>query len=175
MSSKPVKRLNVHEQYKLINSPGTQRALAKQFGIAVGTVCEIKKAKERVTVLFCCSATGEKLKPLVIHKSQRPRSFGHMPHSDLPVDYAWNSKAWMTTTIWQLWLEDLNDEMVKQNRKILLFIDNCPSHADSELSNVNLMFLPANTTSRLQPLDAGIIKCFKVIFSVNNFAQTFRF
>jgi hypothetical protein len=35
-----------------------------------------KTAKERLTLLFCASATGEKLRPLVIWKSLRPRCFG---------------------------------------------------------------------------------------------------
>ena len=34
-----------------------------------------KMAKERLTVLFCCSASREKLKPLVIGKAQKPRAF----------------------------------------------------------------------------------------------------
>ena len=45
-------------------------------------------------------------------------------------------------------------------------MDNVSSHAASEvsLSNVTVKFLPANITSCLQPLDAGIIKMFKVLF-----------
>jgi len=52
--------------------------------------------------------------------------------------------------------------MRRQDRQILLLLDNASSHpADVELSNVALSFLPPNTTSHLQPLDSGIIKCFK--------------
>ena len=35
----------------------------------------VKTAKERITVLLCASATGEKLKPLVIGRSANPRCF----------------------------------------------------------------------------------------------------
>ncbi|XP_054283402.1 tigger transposable element-derived protein 6-like [Macrosteles quadrilineatus] len=53
--------------------------------------------------------------------------------------------------------------MKKKNRKILLFIDNCSAHKDiPPLKNVKVQFLPPNTTSKLQPLDQGIIKNFKV-------------
>ena len=48
-----------------------------------------------------------------------------------------------------------------QKRKILLLIDNCPAHPPVTASNVRLVFLPPNTTSRLQPCDAGIIRAFK--------------
>lgn len=115
-----------------------------------------KKEKERVTVLFCCSATGEKLGPLMIAKAEQPRAFGRMTHSELPVDYAWNWKAWMTIPIWTIWLQNLNDEMVRNNRKILLFVDNCTSHVELDISNNRIKFLPANTTSRLQPLSVHL-------------------
>ena len=49
----------------------------------------------------------------------------------------------------------------------MLFIDNAPSHPESFsdcFSHVQIIFLPKNTTSKLQPLDAGIIKNFKVFY-----------
>ena len=55
----------------------------------------------------------------------------------------------------------------EEDRKILLFIDNAPSHPDSFSDcfyHVQIVFLPKNTTSKLQPLDAGIIKNFKVFY-----------
>ncbi|GBN75151.1 hypothetical protein AVEN_260358-1 [Araneus ventricosus] len=42
-------------------------------------------------------------------------------------------------------------------------MDNATSHPDYlKLKNINLVFLPPNTTSMLQPLDQGIIRTFKV-------------
>ena len=55
--------------------------------------------------------------------------------------------------------------MKRQNRKILLLADNAPTHLLNEsiqLPNINVHFLPPNTTDHLQPLDAGIINSFKV-------------
>ncbi|XP_041377364.1 tigger transposable element-derived protein 6-like [Gigantopelta aegis] len=121
-----------------------------------------KISKERLTVLLCCSSMGEKLKPLVIGKAQNPRCFKNINKDTLPVTWTANRKAWMTSQLFNDWLQQLNRQMRQQRRKILLFIDNAPSHGqDLSVSNVTVKFLPANTTSVLQPLDQGIIKAFK--------------
>ena len=67
-----------------------------------------------------------KLKPLVIGKSKKPRCF--MGVKSLEVDYEANTKAWMTGVIFQKWLLDLDKKMMKQKKKVVLFIDNCPAH-----------------------------------------------
>ena len=62
-------------------------------------------------------------------------------------------------------LDKLNNKMKVEKRNVLLFLDNAPVHPEGlqgKYSNIKVVFLPKNTTSRLQPLDAGIIKNFKV-------------
>ena len=57
--------------------------------------------------------------------------------------------------------------MVREKRKILLFLDNATPHDPEfvgQFSNIKIVFFTANTTSKLQPLDAGIIKNFKVLY-----------
>ena len=45
-----------------------------------------------------------------------------------------------------------------KRRKILLLIDNCAPHkVNIKLSNIKLVFFPPNVTSKLQPMDQGII------------------
>ncbi|KAL4082575.1 hypothetical protein QTP88_027605 [Uroleucon formosanum] len=106
---------------------------------------------------------SEKLKPLFIGKYSKPRCFKNF--KSLPVTYRNNKKSWMTTELWNEWLETLNNDMRKQGRKIILFVDNCTIHNNPPtLSNVRIEFLPTNTTSKLQPLDQGIIKNFKVLY-----------
>jgi hypothetical protein len=59
----------------------------------------------------------------------------------------------------------LNKKTTKENRNILMFVDNCSAHIESlKLSDINFVFLPSNTTSRSQPLDTGIIKAFKAYY-----------
>jgi len=62
--------------------------------------------------------------------------------------------------------------MKKQERKILLFLDNCTVHyKPPPLTNIVLQFFTPNTRSKFQPLDRGIIKNFKAFYRqevVNN-------
>lgn len=122
-----------------------------------------KLRKERVSVLLCSSSVGEKLPLLVIGHSAYPRAFKRNKISldKLPVEWTYNKKAWMTTNIFTDWLKRVNKKMIKQKRKILLFIDNAPSHSVVSLSNVTLKFLPPNTSSIIQPMDQGVIKALK--------------
>jgi hypothetical protein len=56
--------------------------------------------------------------------------------------------------------------MGAQNRNILLFVDNCAAHPKytSILRNVKVIQYPVNCTSVLQPLDLGVIKCYKQLY-----------
>ena len=120
-----------------------------------------KLSKERVTVLACSNATGtHKLKLLVIGKSQKPCCFKNV--KTLPVDYAAQPRAWMTSELFIKWLKGLDNFFEKKNKHILLFVDNCPSHPkDIPLRHVKVVYFPPNATSKLQPLDQGVIKVLK--------------
>ena len=59
-----------------------------------------------------------------------------------------------------------NDELIKTNRKILLLVDNFSGHKVEVLSNIHIEYLPPNTTSKIQPMDLGIIPNFKIIFRI---------
>ena len=61
-------------------------------------------------------------------------------------------------------LETVNRQMMREERNVILFLDNATVHPTSlvdKFSNIKVVFLPKNTTSRLQPLDAGITQSFK--------------
>jgi hypothetical protein len=53
-----------------------------------------------------------------------------------------------------------------KNRKIILFIDNCPAHLKNidHLSNVHGEFLPENLIAISQHMDQGVIKVLKTYF-----------
>ncbi|CAF3211791.1 unnamed protein product [Rotaria socialis] len=55
--------------------------------------------------------------------------------------------------------------MQKQKRHIPLFLDNAPVHSpDVQLENIKLKIFPPNTTAKIQPMDQGVIRAFKVYY-----------
>ncbi|XP_071150620.1 tigger transposable element-derived protein 6-like [Mytilus edulis] len=100
----------------------------KTFGVKNQSCKGGKNAKERLTVMFACSSTGGKLKPLVIGKSNNPCCFKNVNKGNLPVTYYSNKKAWMTTNAFIDWLRTVNTTMRLQRRHIHMFLDNTSSH-----------------------------------------------
>jgi hypothetical protein len=119
----------------------------------------------KVTVLLCVNSDGtDKQVPIVIGKSPKPRCFKNT--KKLPSKYHANNKVRMTTDIFSSFLRSLDASMGAQNRNILLFVDNCAAHPKytSFLRNVKVTWYPENCTSVLQPLDLGVIKCYKQLY-----------
>ena len=128
--------------------------------------CSGKKLqKDRMTAGLTTNASGtDKRKPLLIWKYNRPRCFKKTFNPSFYCDWYFNKKAWMTGIIFQDWLLKFDKQMRLENRHVILLLDNAPSHQlpDVELTNVSIEFLPPNTTAFLQPLDAGIIRNWKL-------------
>uniref|UniRef100_A0A8C8RVB4 HTH CENPB-type domain-containing protein n=1 Tax=Pelusios castaneus TaxID=367368 RepID=A0A8C8RVB4_9SAUR len=133
-----------------------------------------KKIKDRVPLLFCTNKTGShKLTPLLIGRFNNPRCFKHLNKAKLPVIYSSSKNAWMTRSIFEEWFHNSFVPAVRKHLrkkklepKALLLLDNCPAHPPSELlvsndGQIRVLYLPFNTTSKIQPLDQGIIQNFK--------------
>ena len=125
-----------------------------------------KKAMDRVTVLCCSNMLGtDKRKLLVIGKSVKPRCFKGLRIDSLPVQYHANKNAWMTSVLFEKWLTDWDRELKPKSSNILLILDNCAAHPNLDcLTNIQLQFLPPNTTALAQPMDMGIIKNLKSMY-----------
>lgn len=123
---------------------------------------DIKTSKERLTLLLCCNMDGsEKLKPLIIGKSEKPRCFKNVNKAALPCYYRNNASAWMTSHIFANWLGILNKQFEAQKRHVIIFMDNFSGHKIDVYSNITIAFLPPNCSSVIQPLDQGIIEAVK--------------
>jgi hypothetical protein len=149
-----------------------------------GEKCEGgKKPKDRITVLVGASMAGEKLPLLIIGKSAKPRAF---KNARIPLPYESNTKAWMTSSIWETvsirsikivirqiphssqMIKGWDKKLETQGRRVLAYIDNCSSHKLlSPPKMIQLVYLPPNTTARLQPCDQGIIQSLKCRYRKN--------
>ena len=87
--------------------------------LSTDTVAGTKTSKERLTVAVIVNSTGsERIKPIVIGKSKRPRCFGKIWNPNSVVSYFNNQTAWMTINIFSEWLLDFNRKMKLQRRKV---------------------------------------------------------
>ena len=104
--------------------------------------------------------------------SENPRALRNYAKSTLRMLYKWNSKAWGTAHLFTTWFTVLSPllrptaQKKKIPFKILLLIDNVPGHprALMEMYEIHVVFIPANTTSTLQPRDQGAISTLKFYY-----------
>ena len=145
--------------------------LAPTSTLATGPTSGGKKLKDRVTVAFTVNADGsEEFDPWIVAKSENPRCFKNIDRRKLGIMYRFNKTKWMTGLIIEEYLRWLNNIMAARGRKVLLLMDNFSGHelgvelcgGKTGLSNVEVEWLPPNTTSHWQPLDQGIIASFKL-------------
>jgi hypothetical protein len=82
----------------------------------------------------------------------------------------------MTSNIFEKWFLDIDSKMSYNKPKIILFMDNFTTHIctfstykgtkvlGTKLKSMTLKYFPSNTTSKLQPMDQGIINNLKVYY-----------
>lgn len=83
------------------------------------------------------------------------------------MQYYDQKNAWMTGEILSEILAKINRQLMAKSRFIALILDNAGCHPhdiEGKYSNIKVIWLPANTTSKLQPLDLGIIQNFKTYY-----------
>ncbi|EJU04651.1 DDE-domain-containing protein [Dacryopinax primogenitus] len=107
-------------------------------------------------------------------KRQRQVEFPEVEHAlaewvrqaegqDLGHNYFWNRKSWMKSDIFEQYLSEFDHYQKELGRHALLLVDGFSAHKidASKFTNVRVEILPPNMTSHIQPLDQGIIRCFK--------------
>jgi hypothetical protein len=122
-----------------------------------------KQNKFRITARLCCNADGtEKYPMFFIRKSKQPQCFKKQTPLSLGFYYRNNKMAWMTAKYFEEWVQWLDLKMHAQGRNVALTIDNFSGHSiDYQPHNIELIYFDPNMTPFIQPLDAGIIRCFK--------------
>jgi DDE superfamily endonuclease len=159
-----------------MDETGLCYSLAPDRTIARQQIEGAKKDKTRITIALATNADGsEKLEPLFIGRAKSPCSFKRQTGEQLGFFYRYNKKAWMTGLLFQEWLNTLERQMKIAGRNLVI-LDNAPSHVceNFELQYVEVLFLPPNATSKIQPLDAGIIAALKGDIDVTNLLLPLR-
>jgi len=121
------------------------------------------KAKERITLVMACNATGNNKIPVaIIGKAKEPLCF-KPPRRPSPLPYFSQKSAWMDSDIFKSWFETvfLPAVTARTTQPVALVSDNCGAHDQLECNQVKFTALPPNCTSIYQPLDLGIIACLK--------------
>ena len=132
------------------------------------------KDKDRVTLMMCIAANGEKLPLAMVGKSKLPACFRMI--DKVPMDYTHQQNAWFDRAVTRWWI---NTTFLPYHRrkhgeeKAILILDNCPAHDALEAGvllygTLIVLFLPPNLTSRHQPCDMGIIQGLKTGYKMTN-------
>ena len=132
-------------------------------GLSKGSIPGLRGNKVRLTYFFVANATGSECRPpLIIGKAFKPRCFKKKSGHELGFDYKNNAKAWMTSAIYSMYLRQWDAELRTQGRHVIYLHDNFSGHTiQDDLTNIRCEFFAPNLTAHVQPMDAGIIRCFK--------------
>ncbi|CAH1965150.1 unnamed protein product [Acanthoscelides obtectus] len=136
----------------------------------VGVIATAEKG-QLTTVICACSATCRFIPPCFMfgqRKRMNERLLDGAPNGSL----AWVSDSgWITNSTFNNWLKFFIDiTRPKQDRPVLLILDNHSTHQNLEALNlarqnhVIMVSIPPHTSHKLQPLDVSVYRSFKVAF-----------
>ena len=121
------------------------------------------------------------LKPVAIYHFENSMSLNNYAKSTLPMVYKWNDKAWMTAHLFTTWFTEYFKPSVETyysekniSFKIIFFIDDAPGHSGAlteMYKEINVVFMPPDTTFILQTMGQGIILTFKFFDLRNTFCK----
>ena len=167
---KPEQVYNMDETALFYKKMPSRTFLMKDEAKAPG----FKAQKDRVTLIMCGNAAGFMLKPGLIYKAANPRTLKNKNKNLLPVYWMNNPKAWITKSLASDWF---HRNFILEARAYLhslgmefkvLLMDNAGGHpVDLHYDGVTIEFLPPNTTSLIQPMDQGVIRAFKALYTKN--------
>lgn len=123
--------------------------------------CNGERTEDRVTVLMCTNMTGTtKLPLLVVGNHAKPKCFTQFDSNVVFCES--NDKAWMTSSVLDSWLKQVDRKFVEEQRKVAVIIDHSIIRFNTgfNLEAVRLVSLPH--TSILHSSSSDIIRGLKV-------------
>ena len=156
------------------------QALKNAMKVFVGSVSKnaysltSNSTKGSFTVLFCGSAAGVYLPPFTIYKSKSGLTRGAVTGGAKDAAYGFTPSGWMEGPTFQTWFCKFFLPAVKKvdaHSAHILFYDGHNSHLTYETFhfakqyNVHIICLPPNSSHATQPLDVGVFKSVKQVYS----------
>jgi len=116
---------------------------------------------ERFTLVLCTNATGtHKLPVAMIGQAENPMCFRGEGNA-CPLPYFNQKRAWMDKHVSERWWNTVFLPAVHQRHrgaKCSLIMDNASINDDNlSAEDVEILFLPPNSTAVCQPMDAGVV------------------
>jgi hypothetical protein len=162
------KALSLYDDFKKEST----EEITKQFTTSKGWLHRFRNRHNLENIKITGEAAWCTERRILAHSRIKTKNY-------LPVFWQHNQKAWVTAVLHTEWfhqcfIPEVNKYLEQEGLsfKVLLIIDNAPSHPTSiAIENEYVVFLPPNTTSLLQPLDQGIIRCVKAKYTRLVFEQ----
>jgi hypothetical protein len=142
--------------------------------VEIGTT---KHEKDRLTVVLCVPSTGDRMKTLIIHRSNAKSKQNKIEKVDVKYHgtqtvemyIGYNKKAYMNRHMMCEWIKEVYVPLASVNSHVasdgftsVLFLDNVRIHRHQSVSNlltehkVKYEFFPPNCTPLVQPLDHSL-------------------
>ncbi|XP_052219882.1 uncharacterized protein LOC127837083 isoform X2 [Dreissena polymorpha] len=125
------------------------------------SVPHITSGKQRLTVMFCGSATGQMMPPFLVYPEPKPRGYNPLNGSIEGSDIAFTKKGWMDVDTFSKFIDHF-DKFAGTDRPVVLLMDSVSSHVDHSVfmkaiaRGIELYRLVPNATHLMQPLDKGV-------------------
>lgn len=155
------------------------RMFLKKEAAKTARGCKQMKSKERLTLMVCTAANGDKIPLSLVGKTAEPRCFRLLEGKRPPLPYTNQKSAWFDTNVTVWWILNVFWPAHKKkhgNVRCVLILDNCPAHKSLEHpeyckargipAEIIFLFFPPNLTCHLQPADMGIIAVLKVGYKI---------
>ena len=146
-------------------NPRPPKVLAKKGQKKVRYRCSGQKAQ--ITVVGCCSATGQAIPPFIIFAAKQLNALW-MRNEVAGSRYAVSENGWIDQELFHFWLTEHFLQHAINSGPILLLLDGHSSHFKPDTihfakeQNVVVFCLPPHTTHECQPLDCSLFGPLKV-------------
>nr|CAI5867589.1 unnamed protein product [Callosobruchus analis] len=125
--------------------------------------------RENTTFVLACSATGQRVPPLIIFKGKNIwDQWKAPPDKEFPgTAYAATPNGWMETKIFKTYFEKTLVPALGDKRPVFVIYDGHSTHVSLDLieyakdQGITILKLPAHTSDILQPLDVCVFKSYK--------------